>query len=255
MMDWNMKALLKAGLIVETKLRRYRVSFFCVPKGEDGVRPVFDNSGQTPFATPPTFVLPNIYQVLSKHRWTPGRFSVKIDTMQSFFNIPLHSKTTQLTTFEYRGKKYMFKVLPFGMSCSPFVSQMFLNAIMKKIRLYCPDSWGHIDDILVSHRSRSKLAILAFRLKLWFKQAGWPLNITKSQLKPSKSIDFLGATWGQTGVKRSKKALPKLIKLIKTIPRLTTEKQIMRTRGYLNLPSFRRSNPSDHLHRYRIRLD
>jgi hypothetical protein len=128
----------------------------------------------------------------------------------------------------------MFKVLPFGMSCSPFVSQMFLNAIMKKIRHYCPQSWGHIDDILVSHRNRSKLAILTFRLRRWLKQAGWPLNKSKSQLKPNKTIEFLGATWGQTGVQRPKKALSKLIKLIKTIPRLTTEKSIMRTRGYLN---------------------
>jgi hypothetical protein len=232
--DRVVEALLKADLIHLTKWRMHKAHLFCVPKGESGVRPVFDYSMQTPYASPPPFVLPNLYQVVRAHNWLPGRWYIKLDIKQCFFNIPVHPKSQHLTTFEYRGRRYAFSVLPFGMSISPFVAQMFLNAIMTRIRLFAPESWGHIDDILISHRNKSKLQILAFRVKRWLRAARWPINFTKSVFTPQKSISFLGADWGQAAVTRSPKALPKLLKLVQSIPSLVSAKAVMRARGYLN---------------------
>jgi hypothetical protein len=45
-------------------LKKRDIFTFSVPKGVDGVRPVFDYSAQTPCAKHPPFVLPNLYQVL-----------------------------------------------------------------------------------------------------------------------------------------------------------------------------------------------
>ena len=139
--------------------------------------------------------LPNLYKVISKHNWAKRRFYIKLDIKQWFFNIPLHPLSQKLTTFEYRGVYYAFKVLPFGMSLAPFVAQTLLNSILKKIRVCAPMSWGHIDDILISDRSARKLRILAFRLKAWFKKAKLPIK-RKSILEPRRTIKFLGAKWG-----------------------------------------------------------
>jgi hypothetical protein len=81
--------------------------------------------------------------------------------------------------------------MPFGISIAPFVAQMFCNAIVNKIRKSAKMAWGHIDDILVCNKSKHKLRILVFRIKKWFKAAGWPLNTEKSILKPVKNIEYL----------------------------------------------------------------
>jgi hypothetical protein len=111
---------------------------------------------------------------------------------------------------------------------------MFCNAIVKKIHLSAKMAWGHIDDIMVCDKSKRKLKILVFRIKKWFQQAGWPLNIEKSILKPSKSIEYLGAKWTNKQVTRLPEISKKLKEIIGIIPKISTEKQLQRIRGYLN---------------------
>jgi hypothetical protein len=111
---------------------------------------------------------------------------------------------------------------------------MFCNAIVNKIRTVAKMAWGHIDDIMVCDKSKKKLRILIFRIKQWFKQAGWPLNIQKSILKPSKTIEYLGAKWTSKQVTRLPEITKKLKEIIGIIPKIKTQKQLQRIRGYLN---------------------
>ena len=48
---------------------------------------------------------------------------------------------------------YLFRPLPFGLGCAPFIFQTFLIAIVKYILKSTPYVWGHIDDLLIAHKS------------------------------------------------------------------------------------------------------
>ncbi len=232
--DKVLESLLAAKLVEPSKRCQYNAQFFTVPKPGKKVRPVFDYSLMTPHIQPPKFILPNLFQLLNRHTWPKRKYNIKLDIRQCFFNIPLHQKSKHLTTFNYKGKYYQFNVLPFGISLAPFVAQMFCNAIVAKIGLSRKMALGHIDDILVCDKSKKRLKILIFRIKHWFKQAGWPLNIQKSILKPSKTIKYLGAKWTSKQVTRLPEISKNLKEIIGIIPKIKTKKQLQRIRGYLN---------------------
>jgi hypothetical protein len=189
-----LESLLAAKLIEPTKRCQYNAQFFTAPKpGEKSAASfrlfIDDTAHTTTKIHPPKSVLTGQQTHMAEEE-----ILYKIRYKAVLFNIPLHQGSKNLTTFNYKGKFYRFNVLPFGISLAPFVAQMFCNAIVGKIRLSAKMAWGHIDDILVCDRSKKKLV---FRIKKWFQKAGWHLNIEKSILKPSKSIEYLGAKWSK----------------------------------------------------------
>jgi hypothetical protein len=73
---------------------------------------------------------------------------------------------------------------------------------------------------------QNMLRILVFRIQKWFKEAGWPLNIVKSILKPTRSIEYQGAKWGKKQVERLPEITKKLKEIISIIPKTNREKQL-----------------------------
>ena len=166
--------------------------------------------------------------------WPQNLWYVKYDIKQAFFNIPVHKKSQYVTNFAVNGSTYKFKYLPFGISVAPFVCQQFLNAIMRFIRQTAKWTWGHLDDFLIGHESKEVLRKLVRKLEKKLKLARWPINYEKSVRKPTRRLEFLGATWDGQGVTRNERVTAQCKLLIELIPTIRTEKKEQIVRGYLN---------------------
>ena len=236
--DKVIQELLKGNIIEPAPKRSsaFMSNFFLVPKDNNtAVRPIFDYSHLTKHLKSPHFVLPSIFQLVKRKPWPTGLFYIKFDFSAAFFNIPIKKSSRFITTFSYNNNTFILNKLPFGISIAPFVCQRFMNAIVDTIKPSTQHVWAHIDDLIIAHHDSHFLQQLAESLIRKFTEADWKINLTKSIIKPSQNIIFLGAIWSQTGVTRLDKVTLKLKLLWQAILFIKLkEKPLQRIRGLFN---------------------
>ena len=127
------------------KPKRFYGQMFVIQKGADSWRPIFNYATLTPFIYSPTFILPNVFQVAKRLKWTQNLWYTKIDIAQAFFNLNIHQDSKFVTAFESNNKFYQFNCLPFGISNAPYNCQLMINQVTKHIKKSCPLVWAHLD--------------------------------------------------------------------------------------------------------------
>ena len=229
------KRLLKEKIIVTTNSGPFVSSLFYI-LNQDGskLRPIFNYKHLTKALNTPHFNLPSLYQVVHKRQWQPDLYYIKLDFKQAFFNLPIHPASQFITTFKAGNTYYKFTRLPFGISIAPFVCQMMLNQVVKYVRSVCPQSWGHIDDIIIAHKDAGVLSKLLISLTHKLSLAKWVVNWKKSVVYPTKSLTFLGAIWNETGVERLASVDATIKEAIASISKTMSQKDKEKVRGYLN---------------------
>lgn len=78
--------------------------------------------------------------------------------------------------------------MPFGLSIAPCIQKMFLISVLRFIKNYTKNTYGHLDDLIVAHPSKLMIETLLDVLRAKLKQAGWELNIKKSTLNPVRKL-------------------------------------------------------------------
>ena len=179
-----------------SKPKRFCGQMFVIQKGADSWRPIFNYATLTPFIYSPTFILPNVFQVAKRLKWTHNLWYTKIDIAQAFFNLNIHQDSKFVTAFESNGKFYQFNCLPFGISNAPYNCQLMVNQVTKYIKKTCPLVWAHLDDILIAHQDPVTLHTTTSKTIEMLTQAGWLPNKEKTMPIPQRSVKFLGAIWG-----------------------------------------------------------
>ena len=152
------KRLLAAKVIATTVAGPYVNSlFYLINRDGSKLRAIFNYQHLTSSLSTPHFHLPSLFQIVRKKYWRQNLFYIKLDFKQAFFNLPIHPSSSFVTTFKAGGTYYKFNRLPFGISIAPYVCQMMLNQIVKYVRDTCPQSWGHIDDVIIGHEDANIL--------------------------------------------------------------------------------------------------
>lgn len=107
--------------------------------------------------------------------------------------------------FQVGRERYQYRVLPFGLGLLHSFTKAIVKAAQEAGRLDL--ARGHIDDILLASSDRQELAKSVNTVVRKIAEANWPLNTKKSVLKPTREIEFLGATWKDDGtITRSRAA-------------------------------------------------
>ena len=149
--------MLEAKIIRVAKKSTFISSIFAIPKANNKAREIIDYSHLTPHFKKPDMFLPSIFQVVESKEWADDLHYVKVNFRHAFHYINVKESSKYVTTFKYSGKYYEFNYLPFGISIAPFECQRFVNAITRTIKRMTPYTWGHIDDILIAHNSKTVL--------------------------------------------------------------------------------------------------
>jgi hypothetical protein len=124
----------------------------------------------------------------------PGALMFKIDLKSGYHHVPVHPDYWKYLAFEWRGKCYQYKVLPFGLNVAPFYFVKVLKVLVKKWRGEGINVVLHyIDDMIFSLgvHPRRPMAIIKHVVQD-LKEAGMVINLKKSVLEPSTVMEAVG---------------------------------------------------------------
>lgn len=125
----------------------------------------------------------------------PGDYFVSLDLKNGYFHVGISQSDQPYLCFSVDHKFYMFTSLPFGASSAPRIFTKLLKPVVTLLRAKGIRCTIYIDDLLLVAHSRMK-CLYALRMTLRFLvYLGFVVNLGKSTLEPSQSIEYLGFEW------------------------------------------------------------
>jgi hypothetical protein len=164
--------------------------FFVVPKRDGGLRPVLNLKPLNEYITYKKFNMETPASIFSNLR--QGMWLASIDLTDAYLHIPIRESHRPYLRFAFGGHTYQFKVLPFGLTSAPRVFTMMLAPIVSLIHREGVQFVPYLDDCLITAPSKqSLLGHIRIAIDL-LTQAGFLINLKKSNLTPAQDLIFLG---------------------------------------------------------------
>ena len=129
---------------------------------------------------------------LLKEMFFPGDKMCKIDLKQPYFAIPMSVKSRKYVMFQRKGLLYDFCCLCFGLSPAALVLTKLLKVSIFLLRKLNVRIITYLDDLLLMASSLEDLLMAADTLIFILQHLGFLINITKSYLEPTSTLEFLG---------------------------------------------------------------
>jgi hypothetical protein len=115
-----------------------------------------------------------------------------LDLANAYFSIPIHEDHRKFLTFVWRGIRYRYKVVCFGLASAPRLFTRIMKPIMALFRGKGLRVSMFLDVLCILNRdSASLLKEMDFVVKT-FQGLGFQINYEKSVLKPCQNIVHLG---------------------------------------------------------------
>ena len=116
-----------------------------------------------------------------------------MDLKDAYLHIPINEAFRKFLRFEWLGSLLEWRVLPFGLKCSPRV----LTKVIKPVVAFLRITWGiliaiYMDDILLQGVSPAQVYLHAQVTALLFMVLGWSINWKKSDFIPKQQTIHLG---------------------------------------------------------------
>ena len=78
-----------------------------------------------------------------------GDCLAKVDLTDAFFSVPIHHQHKKFLRFNFKGKTYQFRCLPFGLSSTPWVFTRTLKPALAVVREKGVRLIAYTDNILI----------------------------------------------------------------------------------------------------------
>ena len=91
-----------------------------------------------------------------KQAMRQGDYMASLDLTDCFWGLPLAEKDQRACAFHWRGKNYVFKCLPFGLSLSPLFITKLYRHVVEHLQARGHRVLIYIDDILILGASKSE---------------------------------------------------------------------------------------------------
>ena len=115
-----------------------------------------------------------------------------IDLSNAFFSIPLHRDGKKFCSFEFKGNKYNFNVLPFGLTSSPRIFTKIMKPIISHLRSKNIKVSAYLDDIFLRAQSENILKIHVNIVINLLHDLGFHIHFEKSSIGTSHTLVHLG---------------------------------------------------------------
>ena len=121
----------------------------------------------------------------------PGHQLITVDIKSGFFHVKVDQKFRKYLGFKYRNNYYVWNVLPFGLSVSPYYFCKLFRPVIEFLRQVGLNVCCYVDDFLLADSPESiheSKEILLSTLK----KLGYFINQEKSQLTPVFELKYVG---------------------------------------------------------------
>ncbi|CAG8797606.1 34478_t:CDS:1 [Gigaspora margarita] len=118
-------------------------------------------------------------------------YMVSIDLKDAYYHILLHPDVQKYFVFDFNYERYCFQCLPFGLTTSLWTFKTVLQPIIELIRSIGIRIVVHCDDMLIMSRTMSEAERHGDIVINLLETHGFIINENKSQLTPTRSIEYL----------------------------------------------------------------
>ena len=122
----------------------------------------------------------------------PGDKMCKIDLKDAYFAMSLSVKSRKYVRFQWKGLLYKFCCLFFGLSPPPLVSTKLLKVPISLFRKLSVRIIIHLDNMLLMTSSLEDFLMARHTLIFILQHLGFLINIKKSYLEPTSTLEFPG---------------------------------------------------------------
>ena len=172
---------------------------FVTQKVTGGWHPVIDLSCLNSFVHLSHFRMETSLLVL--HSLRPGDWMISIDLQDAYLQVPVHPESRQYLRFCLGHQTFQFRVLCFGLSSTLQVFTHIMTPISSIMHHFGYRILRYLDDWLVLGSSLQDIVRARdFFLWLWG-ELGVQVNLSKSSLTPTQTLDYLGMTLQSTSLK------------------------------------------------------
>lgn len=177
---------------IETCEKAYFLNqIFLVPK-KDGIswRPILNLKPLNRYLKYFHFKMESINMVtdlLQKGMWL-----CKIDFKDAYFAVPVDAQHRKFLQFQWKGKTFQYKCLPFGLSTAPYVFTKLTKPLVSILREEGIKLIIFLDDVLLMAESESETKCSCDQALQLFENAGFTINTKRSIVNPIQRIEFLG---------------------------------------------------------------
>tara|TARA_R110002050_G_scaffold144342_1_gene269807 strand:- start:1280 stop:3160 length:1881 start_codon:yes stop_codon:yes gene_type:complete len=205
-----------AGIVYSTIL--------VVPKADGGKRPCINLAPANKFFPNVKFKMEGV--PAAKALIKPGGWMIRIDFKSAYFQVPVAPSHQDLLRFVHNDTHYRFCCLPFGLNSAPRFFTRVMKSVLKPLREKGIEIASFLDDLLfflgpdLPHALSLRDLILNHFMKL-----GWLLSIKKSELCPTKCIDFLGLRWDSSKMQVSLPPI-RIARLMSSLSRITKGRRV-----------------------------
>lgn len=195
----------------------------CVPKKGGKYRLIVDLRLINQSCDPPKFQYEDINTVIEYVQ--PHDLLITLDIKNGFHHIPVALDHQQYLGISYQGRYFVWQVLPFGLSASPYFFCKTVRPVVKYLRMRGVRIASYVDDFMLLAEKQCiqshKDLFLDTLVNL-----GWVINHEKSSLLPEVTKNYIG--YKVTTGKNPTLCVPneRIHKLRKDLKRVLTQCQV-----------------------------
>lgn len=225
-LKYQLDKLLKLNIIESVEVHTDWVApIVVVPKG-DTVRICGDYTKLNNYVLRSHYPLPKVETSLSQLKGS--KYFSKLDANSGFYQIRLDKESQRLTTFITPFGRFMFKRLPFGISCAPEYFSLKFSRLFSEIT----GVLIHVDDLLIHARTIEEHDKILKRVLTRLQEEGITLNASKCAIGVQK-VTFLGHIVSTKGVEVD----PRRVEAITKYPDPTCKREVQQLLGMINFAS------------------
>lgn len=190
--DNEVRDLLEKGAVVEVDVNSpgFVSPIFAITKQSGGFRPIFNLKCLNQWITYEHFKMEGVKTI--KELVEQDDWMVRLDLKDAYLTVPINLQDQKFLQFVWRGRKFQFVSLPFGLSSAPRIFTKLLRPVVAYLRSQGIRLIIYLDDLLLLNRSKIKLhADLDLTVSL-LQGLGFVINWEKSEIVPTRSLIYLG---------------------------------------------------------------
>jgi hypothetical protein len=187
----EIQKLVNCGVLRKVPYRPHVVSpIHAIPKQNGKLRLITDLRYVNKFCDIPKFSNEDIRVVVDFIQ--PHDCLVTLDLQNGYYHIPVHPDHQDFLGISCRGHYYVWQVLPFGATCSPYYFNKVLRPVIQHLRQAGLRLTAFVDDFLLC-ASPSSLPAHKAQLLNTLQSLGFHINFEKSHLSTHcKTLQFIG---------------------------------------------------------------
>ena len=121
-----------------------------------------------------------------------GDFVARLDLKDAFFTIPVAAADRRWLQFQWRGKRWQYTCLPFGLADAPRTFTKVMTPIAAILRQAGVRLLRYLDDWLFAGQSEDAVRQAVAAAVYLMERLGFTVNYSKSALTPVQELLFLG---------------------------------------------------------------